>query len=107
VRDTEFEIVALAFPRIYFKIPEYYIEGFMPRIREILKVDSKPGRVKDNGFIINTQKIFSFGNTTGLLIIHDVSVDLFNRWPIACVKIGRKIRNGVSLQTTCGTPNIY
>jgi hypothetical protein len=60
----------------------------MPRIREILKVDSEPGRVKDNGFII---KIFSFGNKTGLLIIHDVSVDLFNRWPIACVKIGASL----------------
>jgi hypothetical protein len=60
----------------------------MPRIREILKVDSELGRVKDNGFIINTQKIFSFGNTMGLLIIHDVSIDLFNHWPIACVKIG-------------------
>jgi hypothetical protein len=60
----------------------------MPRIREILKVDSELGRVKDNGFIINTQKIFSFGNRTGLLIIHGVSVDLFIRWPIACVKIG-------------------
>lgn len=63
----------------------------MPSIREILKVDSEPGRVKDNCFIINTQKIFSFGNTTGLLIIHDVSVDLFNRWPITCVNIGASL----------------
>jgi len=60
-------------------------------IKEILKVDSEPGRVKDNGFIVNTRKIFSFGNRMGLFIIYDVSVDLFNRWPIACVKIGASL----------------
>lgn len=49
--------------------------------------------MKDNGFIVNTRKIFSFGNRTGLLIIHDVSVDLFNRWPIACVKISSTFNN--------------
>ena len=138
MRNTKFKIAALAFPRISFKIPQYYIEGvecFMPRIREILKVDSEPGSVKDNGFIINAQKIFSFCNRTGSLIIHYVSVDLFNRWPIACVKIGASLISStfndhvtsqvryprttilrtnaaksamvVSLQTICRTPNIY
>ena len=134
MRGTEFKIATLAFPRISFKIPKYCIEGvecFMSRIREILKVDSEPGSVKDNGFIINTQKIFSFGN----------GMRLFNRWPITHVKIGASpisplstimlrhacsvasriryprttiLRNNaaksalvVSLQTTCGTPNIY
>jgi hypothetical protein len=60
--------------------------------------------VKDNGFIINTQKIFSFRNRTGLLIVYDISVDLFNRWPIiACVKIGASLISSTSTLALCPT----